>query len=140
MTERFWAKVNKTETCWLWTASTTPKGYGKFSLGRDAQGAQRLINAHRFAYEQVVGPIAEGLELDHLCREKLCVNPDHLEPVTHAENMRRMFATITHCPQGHEYDEANLYTRPKGKSGGRMCRTCHRLRERRRRAAKGRAA
>lgn len=84
--ERFWEKVEKggPDDCWLWTANkTAPNGHGRF-LGPDGQ-----IMAHRYAYEALVGPIPEGLVIDHLCRVRLCVNPDHLEPVTAEENTRR---------------------------------------------------
>ena len=83
---RFWEKVEKTDGgCWWWTASLNGKGYGNFSSqGRGGQ-------AHRFAYQSVKGPIPEGLELDHLCCQPRCVNPDHLEPVTRAENVRRAY-------------------------------------------------
>ena len=81
---RFWPKVDLTLDCWLWTACTT-RGYPTFSEnGTNVRG-------HRWAYEHFVGPIPDGLHLDHLCRTPLCVNPDHLEPVTPAENTRRSF-------------------------------------------------
>ena len=81
--ERFWAKVRKTDGCWLWTGSHNGLGYGTIrSVGRK-------MYVHRYSYELLVGPIPAGLELDHLCRVPGCVNPDHLEPVTHAENLRR---------------------------------------------------
>jgi len=80
---RFWSYVEKTETCWLWTGHLTDDGYGR--LGINGQ----LVLAHRFAYELLVGPIPEGLHLDHLCRVRHCVKPDDLEPVTPAENVRR---------------------------------------------------
>lgn len=80
--ERFWAKVHKTDSCWLWTASLT-FGYGSFWDGKGQ------VRAHRFAYELLVDPIPEGLQLDHLCRIRHCVNPDHLEAVTNAENVQR---------------------------------------------------
>lgn len=98
--ERFWKKVDKTASCWLWTASLA-KGYGQFHMN----GALRM--AHRVAYEALIGPIAVGLDLDHLCRVPRCVNPDHLEPVTHRENVLRSesFAAKqvmrTECPHGH---------------------------------------
>ena len=69
---RFWAKVNKTENCWFWTGSTTPDGYGRLMRGN------RGLYAHRVAYESTIGIIGEGLELDHLCRVRNCVNPTHL--------------------------------------------------------------
>lgn len=83
--ERFWSKVDKgaDDECWLWTASTDGHGYGQFWNG------ERRMPTHRWAYEQARGPIPEGLQLDHLCRVRRCVNPDHLEAVTQAENIRR---------------------------------------------------
>ena len=86
--ERFWAKVRKTRTCWLWTGAISDTGYGAFNRG-SGRANRDYISSHRFAYELVVGPIAEGLHLDHLCQVKACCNPAHLEPVTPAENNRR---------------------------------------------------
>ena len=116
--ERFWGKVDRRDEdgCWLWTGYRHPQGYGKFRLDG------RPHNAHRVAYELSVGPVQEGLELDHLCRNRACVRPDHLEPVTHRENMQRSAAQRTHCPQGHPWSEANTYT---GR-GYRECRACNR--------------
>jgi hypothetical protein len=83
---RFWAKVKKTKECWEWQG--TPKfGYGRFLSSRDADGRQKAIRAHRLAYQLMVGPIPEGLILDHACRNRLCVNPEHLRPVTNKQNM-----------------------------------------------------
>jgi len=108
--------------CWLWTACKNRDGYGIFQM------AGRPQKAHRVSYEMHVGPIPEGLQLDHLCRNRGCVNPDHLEPVTTQENTRRgnvgkNHADKTHCPQGHKYAGDNLYIDPRGK---RQCKTCRR--------------
>lgn len=81
---RFWMKVEFTDTCWLRTAMNDKAGYGSFNHTWD-----RKVPAHRYAYEFCVGPIPEGLQIDHLCRVHNCVNPDHLEPVTARENVRR---------------------------------------------------
>ena len=126
---RFWAKVQKTRTCWLWTGATISSGYGQFRF------KGRQIVAHRWAYEDAFGPIPKGLDLDHLCRNRNCVRPSHLEPVTRRENVLRgeglaaQNAVKTHCPQGHPYTGDNLYVQP---GGGRRCRTCHRERSIRR--------
>ncbi len=119
--ERFWAKVEKTPTCWLWRAGKDHLGYGQ--IRRDGSHAK----AHRVAYDLLVGPIPDGLELDHLCRVRNCVNPAHLEPVTHAENVRRGLSgqrqrAKTHCPAGHPYDAENTYVAPRGDRGCRACR------------------
>jgi hypothetical protein len=84
--ERFWAKVQKgtQDECWFWTARTSQDGYGWF-----APFTHGDMPAHRFAYQLLIGPIPDGLTLDHLCRNTLCVNPRHLEPVTNSENVRR---------------------------------------------------
>lgn len=117
--ERFWGQVDKTSTCWLWTGWKA-FGYGSF------RHAERGYFAHRLAYELVVGPIPEGLELDHLCRVRACVNPDHLEPVSHRENVRRVPKNqVTHCPKGHEHTPQNT-TVP----GRKKCRECNRERMR----------
>ncbi len=124
--ERFWSKVDKREDgCWVWIAGTFPTGYGRFFVG----GVRR--RAHRIAYEALVGPVPDGLELDHLCRVRNCVNPAHLEPVTHAENMRRgCQATATHCLRGHKFTKANTIYRAD-RPGQRECRACARERGRR---------
>jgi hypothetical protein len=124
---RFWPKVNKTDTCWLWAAGRTTLGYGMFWDGK------RVVCAHRFAYELLVGPVEPGRELDHTCRVPSCVNPKHLEPVTHRVNVGRGEAGAksaaqqrakTHCPRGHEYTGENTYTNPS--TGARHCRACRR--------------
>lgn len=127
--ERFWDKVDlrADDECWNWNAATA-RGYGRFWLAT----TQRMMLAHRLAYEWLVGPIPEGLTLDHLCRNRRCVNPAHLEPVTGQENTKRGGNSIkTHCAQGHRFDLKNTNASPYG----RVCRTCKRDRARARRAA-----
>jgi hypothetical protein len=87
-TRNFWRKVEKSDDCWLWTASTTNAGYGQFGLVRPGERLMMTL-AHRLAYTLSVGPIPDGLVIDHLCENKLCVNPAHLEPVTQTVNARR---------------------------------------------------
>jgi hypothetical protein len=127
--ERFMAKVEVTGGCWLWTAGQTGRdakrgrGYGMFYFGN-----QRML-AHRWAWAHWRGEIPEGMQIDHLCKVKRCVNPDHLEVVTPAENMARQAATVpfqlraTHCPNGHAYEPDNAYV-----WGHTVrCRECRRL-------------
>lgn len=130
--ERFWAKVQPTGFCWLWNGAREHHGHGMFNLGAD-QG-RRPVRSHRFAYEALVGPIPDGLELDHLCRNPPCVNPDHLEPVTHAENMRRGYAPqyVTRrrgtCASGHDIDDdTKVFI---SKTGRRTCKVCAARRQR----------
>jgi hypothetical protein len=125
--ERFVAKLGDVTDCWIWTGAAEGHGYGQFWSG------QRVVLAHRWAYEEIVGVIPSGLELDHLCRNPACVNPAHMEPVTHRENVKRgrageTVAAInlakTHCPHGHPYSGSNVARR----CGRRHCRECERLR------------
>lgn len=108
--------------CWIWTGALSSDGYGAFHVDG------HCIQAHKFAYEQRGQQVPEGLELDHLCRIRCCVNPAHVEPVSHQLNMLRgagvgsANAAKTHCKRGHPFDEPNTYAR----KGGRVCRICNR--------------
>lgn len=131
--DRFWSKVEKNgplwngSPCWLWTAYCDKDGYGHWTPTHGAAGKR----AHRVAYEILIGPIPEGLPLDHLCRNSPCCNPNHLEPVTDRTNILRgvgfaaLNAKKTHCPKGHPYSLTNTYINSKGQ---RICRTCERTR------------
>ena len=122
--KRFINKVRVCEDtkCWLWTAGLHHKGYAKF---RDDDG--RKVFAHRWAYEWFRGPIPEGLQIDHLCRVRHCVNPWHMEPVTGRENQQRglknQFTSWTHCAKGHPLSGDNLHITKKGY---RRCLECNR--------------
>lgn len=127
---RFSGKVRVTPGCWWWTAGIAPNGYGVFW----AHG--RNISAHRYSYERLVGPIPPKFHIDHLCRNKVCVNPAHLEAVTPRTNTLRGISGVaenavkTACPVGHLYDEENTYVH----RGKRNCRECGRQRVRKWRA------
>lgn len=126
--------------CWIWTAARNELGYGHLTIGAWLTGKIHTRKAYAVAYEELVGPVPDGLELDRLCRVPACINPAHLEPVTHRENTRRgeqgqWQRNKTHCPQGHPYDEKNTYMVP-GDRWHRRCRACRAAAERRRTAEK----
>lgn len=110
------------QACWNWVGYVRPDGYGTFQPSQ-----KKTVLAHRFAYELFRFVIPEGLALDHLCRNRRCVNPDHLEPVTVGENVRRgtgwasANSKKTQCPKGHPYDDDNTYRRANGQRGCRKC-------------------
>lgn len=127
--QRFWDKVSPEPNsgCWMWVSKIDRYGYGQFWNARAKHGA------HRIAYEHLIGPIPTGLTIDHLCRTRCCVNPEHLEPTTIGVNVRRGGNSIkTHCKEGHPFNEENTYRYP---NGDRACRTC--TAERSRAKAKG---
>ncbi|KKM73271.1 hypothetical protein LCGC14_1412210 [marine sediment metagenome] len=133
---RFWEKVETSpDDCWVWTGAKYPGGYGCFWDGK------KSVLSHRFYWEQINGVIPKGLELDHLCRNPACVNPQHIEAVTHRENvlrgrspeiMRQHQLSKTHCLRGHPYDDENTHIRPA--NGERVCRACQALAKKRWRA------
>lgn len=119
------------DDCWVWQGTILKRGYGRIMrFGKQ-------LHAHRMVWELLVGPLPKDLVLDHLCRNRACVNPDHLEPVPNEVNVMRgegvcaRNARKTHCPQGHAYDETNTYVHKNGR--GRSCRACARTRTRERR-------
>jgi hypothetical protein len=130
--QRFWAKVEKLPSgCWRWTAFCDKAGYARL---RQAGRGSEVLYAHRLSYEMHKGPIPVSRVLDHLCRNRWCVNPDHLEAVSNRVNVMRgvaptVLASVAGiCTRGHSLDGDNLYVSPQGK---RQCRTCRRLRRER---------
>jgi len=129
---KFWPKVSKTGTCWLWGGTLDESGYGHYQVSNER------FTAHRVSYILAYGRVAKELVIDHLCRIKHCVNPDHLEAVTNGENVLRgigppaMNAQKTHCIHGHEFNEFNEANTYRGQ-GRRECRPCHNRRDRERR-------
>lgn len=134
--ERLWARIDKAapDGCWVWTGALNASGYG--AVGRDS----KVLRVHRVTYELLVGPIPDGLQLDHLCRNRACCNPEHLEPVTNRENwLRGQHHTAVMlrdgvCKRGHQMTAENTRVRS---DGSRCCRECNRLMAAERRRRKG---
>ena len=119
MTDTFAAKIDFSGDCWEWMAAVNSKGYGIFAM----DGSGRL--AHRLSYERYIGPIPDGLQIDHLCRNKLRVRPAHLEPVTNEENSRRRWEHYTVCVNGHAMTEDNIRVHRRNNGPDtKECRTC----------------
>ena len=132
--DRFFSKVEEVESgCWEWQAGGNGVGYGVFHPTRE-----KKVLSHRWCYEHIIGKIPEGLYLDHLCRNRGCCNPEHLEPVTHRENILRGKnppadnKVKTHCINGHEFNKENTYVW----QGERTCRSCANSRQKRYRVKK----
>jgi HNH endonuclease len=128
--ERFWLKVEKTEECWNWTGSKLPDGYGHFSFKNPETLKTKTFLSHRFAFEEKRGPISADKELHHLCENKGCVNPSHLEEIAHVDHVHKTPASITykqaqmtHCKRGHAFTKDNTRI---GKKNQRTCLTCER--------------
>ena len=140
--DRFKSKFHecKETGCWIWNGSLYPSGYGQFFIKTGKTGP-----AHLWAYEHFIGKKPAGLDLDHLCRNRACCNPNHLEPVTRSENalrgigpglVRERMKSVTHCPKGHPYSPENTrFSKLRTGHLSRLCRTCGRMSNQKRRLA-----
>ena len=133
----FWSRIDKSGDCWVWTGPKDRDGYGRSH--RLVDGRLKHAGVHRWMYQQEVGPVPAGMELDHLCRNRACVRPSHLEPVTHRENNLRGVGPIpanakkTHCANGHEFTPENTRlerSRPLQRFLTRRCKECERKTQR----------
>ena len=133
--ERIWKFIQipkNPNECWNWVGGINNSGYGKMRFN------YKHCLAHRFVYEYLIGEIPKGLTLDHLCRDRACVNPDHLEPVTLSENLNRGEHSCgnkvkTNCKYGHDFNPENTRIRITKNGGSRICKECHKINERLRR-------
>lgn len=123
--DRFFEKVKITSHCWIWNASKNEDGYGLFRFNG------KVRRAHQFSYKLYKGKLKDGCEIDHICKNRSCVNPYHMEGVTHKENTLRgntvggVYARRTHCKSGHPFTGENVYSRGPGL--GRGCRACNKI-------------
>lgn len=123
----FWSKVSSQGSCWVWTGYKERDGYGVFAVHISGTKKSIPFKVYRLSYTLIKGEIPKGMQIDHLCRNRGCLNPDHLEVVTCKENVLRgnglcaINKKKTHCPQGHEYNLTNTYY---DKNGGRYCNIC----------------